>query len=292
MIRSMTGFGKAAGEYNGQHIGVEISSVNHRFLDVSVRLPTGWAELEHPIREAVKALLSRGKVNVTITRKLGIGASHRVQFDADAARQYIQSSRELSELLGSGERLGLSDLAKMDGVFYAEEEEGDFETITRVVLAALDEALDRLVEMRTGEGRRLAEELNNRLVLIQTNLSDVELRLPEVNALQEERLRARIAELNADVNVAEERIALELAVLADKADVTEEIVRLKAHIEHFRELLESPGHAGRELNFLAQEMQREINTLGVKVRDSDVARTVLQLKADLEKSREQIQNVE
>lgn len=293
MTRSMTGFGRSDRAYGGDRIGVEISSVNHRFLDCSVRLPSVWYALEPIVKETVRKHVPRGKVTVTITRKRGTASQQQtLVFDSGLAKQYIDASRNLAEMLGTNSSLSLDTLAQLDGVFYHEELEEDIEQAQAVLVEALVEALERLNTMRETEGEALAAELRHRLGLIRESLATIEKRLPELNAVYESRLRARIAELQADVGLTEERIALEIAFMADKGDVTEETVRLKTHLDHSLEMLGGPEPAGRELNFLSQEIQREANTLGSKTHDCDVAKEVLRIKSELERLREQIQNIE
>ncbi len=293
MTRSMTGFGRADAEFEGDVVTVEVSSVNHRFLDCSVRLPLMWSSLDPVVKEAVRGRLSRGKVNVFINRKRGLaGRRQSVVFDAEVAKQYLDASRELVHMLGSMETLSLDVLAQLDGVFYHEEAEDDLEKAQAVLVAIVTQALDRLDSMRQTEGKALAEELEYRLSSMRDALASIEQRLPELEKAYEQRLRVRIEELKADVSITEERIAMEIAFMADKGDVTEEVVRLKTHFDHARELIASGKPAGRELNFLSQELQREVNTLGSKVHDGEVAKAVLHMKSELERIREQVQNVE
>jgi uncharacterized protein (TIGR00255 family) len=292
MIRSMTGFGKASGSFEGQEISVELSGVNHRYLDASVRLPYAWAALEPDIKQVLRQRVSRGKIGVTVNRKRLTGASQRIQLDKDTATQYMEASRELAAMLGTADTLSLNVLAQMEGVFITEEPEESFDALREAVLGILDEATGRMNAMRETEGAALAEEIRGRLDGFRKTLAGIEARLPELNGLYEERLRTRIAEFQADLALTEERIALEVALLAEKADVTEEVVRLKTHLDHMAEMLGAKEPVGRKLDFLLQELQREINTLGVKTRDSDVARDVLFMKAELEKIREQAQNIE
>lgn len=292
MVRSMTGFGKASREMDGCAVSIELSSVNHRYLDSSLRLPNEWSSLDPVLREALKKRLSRGKLTVTISRKRGPGAPQTIRFDEGIARQYVQASKELGEMLGNGETLQLSTLAQFNGIFYHEDEGEDLDKAKTVLLDILSEALDQLDTMRAAEGRALHLELTQRLDQLRERLGAIEQRLPELNRIHEEKLRARIEELNEDAKVTEDRVALEVAVMAERGDVTEEVVRLKSHLDHARGLLDSADPVGRQLNFLAQELQREINTLGAKVRDTDVVRQILEMKSELEKMREQIQNIE
>lgn len=292
MVRSMTGFGKGTREFSGTTVSVELSSVNHRYLEQGLRIPNEWSVLEPVVRETVKAHLSRGKVNVAVVRKRGSAAGQTLKFDAEVARQYVEASKDLGDLLGTRDSLTVGALAQFDGVFYYEENESDLEAVKTALVESLEEALERLDAMRTAEGEVLSRDLALRLKLIRDALGVVEERLPALNEQYEKRLRERIHDLNDTAGLAEERIAVEVAMMAEKGDVTEEVVRLKSHLGHAAELLDSDRPVGRELNFLAQEFQREINTLGAKVRDGDVARQVLHMKAELDKFREQIQNIE
>lgn len=291
MPRSMTGFGKAGAECNGEVVTVELTSVNHRYLDCSLRLPNGWNTLDPALKKTVKDRLARGKVSMTVVRRK-LHASPSVQFDIELARQYVEASRELSHLLGTFENLTLDTLTQMDGVVYQEEAEEDIAAIEPHVQQALNDALEQLSAMRAHEGVALVTDVNERLAMLRNHLNSIEGELPQIRGHHEERLRSRIAELNADAAVTEERLAVEMAILADKSDVSEEITRLIAHFNHADTLLNLDEPIGRKLDFLIQEMQREINTLGVKVRDSGVAHVVLEMKSELEKIREQVQNIE
>ena len=292
MLRSMTGFGKGACELDGEVVTAELTSVNHRFNDCSIRAPSAWTALEPVVKAEVRKRVSRGKVNVWINRKRGMASRQQVLFDADIAKQYVAASKELAQLLRTDEALSVNVLAQLDGVFYQEEPEEDLDKVQVAVTGAVAEALDHLDAMRVTEGKALASELTYRVGLMREALAAVEERLPEINALYEERLHARVEEINADADVAEERIAIEIAMMAEKSDVTEEVVRLKTHLDHTVELLARDEPVGRELNFLAQEIHREVNTLGSKTRDADVAKDVLAMKSELERIREQVQNVE
>lgn len=292
-MRSMTGFGRADVEYNGDTISVELSSVNHRFLDCSVRMPSAWSAMDSIVKETVREYLSRGKVNVTINRRRGVGAQQQtILFDANTARQYMVASKQLAEMLGSMESLSLNVLAQLDGVFRQEEPEEDLEKVRELLGKILAEAIAGLNAMRTTEGAALTQELTYRVSLMRDALATIERRLPELNDVYEQRLRTRINELKGDTALTEERIAMEIAFMADKGDVTEEVVRLKTHFDHATELFARDDSVGRELTFLAQELQREVNTLGSKIRDSEVTKEVLRMKSELERLREQVQNIE
>jgi uncharacterized protein (TIGR00255 family) len=292
LIRSMTGFGKASCEFNDSMVSMELSTVNHRYLDASIRLPYEWSSAESNLREILKDFLSRGKLNISINRKRLQGGEKGLVLDTTVAQKYIDASKELAHLSGTEESLSLSTLSQFPGVFQQKEDEEDMEQALKSLQTLLREALTNLNEMRNVEGSKLYTDLAHRIELIRTTIEEVEARLPELNEIHTTRLRERIVELVEDNTVAEDRIAMEVAVLSDKGDVTEELVRLKSHLEHALELMDGAEAAGRKLNFLTQEIQREINTLGSKVRDTEVVRHVLDMKSELEKFREQIQNIE
>lgn len=293
MLRSMTGFGKADREFDGDLISVEASSVNHRYLDCSVRLSSTWSALEPVAKETVRKRLARGKVYVTVNRKRGPRSrGQTLRLDKEAAAQYVQASKDLVQLMGTMETLSLDVLAQLEGVFYYEDPEEDLDKAQEAVVATLTEALERLNAMREKEGQALAEDLTLRVSLMREALGDIEKRLPELESIYEQRLRTRIDELKGETTMTEERIAMEIAMLAEKGDVTEEVVRLKTHLDHALQLIAQDDSVGRELNFLAQEFQREVNTLGSKVRDCDVIKDVLRMKSELERFREQVQNIE
>jgi len=292
MTRSMTGFGKAAGEYDGQTITVEVSAVNSRYLDCNLRMPPAWNALDPIIKQTVRKHIQRGKLTVSVNRKRTMSSAKSVKFDQGIAQQYLDASKELASMIGSYETLPLSVLAQLDGVLYHEEADEDLSAVEPVLVGITEEALSRLDAMRAKEGKALSEDVLLRINLIRNGVTEIETRLPELNALYEERLRTRINELRAETSITDERMALEVALMAEKSDVTEEVVRLKAHLDHLAEILGSKEPSGRKLDFLTQEVHREVNTLGVKTRDANVAKSVIGLKSEVEKMREQIQNIE
>ncbi len=292
MIRSMTGFGKASGHILGQEVVVEISAVNHRYFDISLRLPTNWGALESEIKQLLREKISRGKINGTVSRKGLPAKGQAVQFDMETARQYIEAASKLAEVLKTDETLSLNVLMRLEGVFVPVEPEEDVESIRQPLLKLVCDATDKLNKMRALEGEKLADDIRQRLTYIATILTRVESRLPEISAEYEKRLRTRIDELKGEVNLTEERIAIEVALLAEKADVSEELVRMKAHLGHMTDLLNEHEPVGRRLDFLTQELQRETNTLGVKTRESGMIQEILTVKAEVEKIREQVQNIE
>lgn len=292
MTRSMTGFGRVSTDIDNETVTIEANAVNHRFLECTFRLPGVWASLETELRNVVKQHLSRGKITISLRRGRGATGRPVIRFDEENARQYIDASRELAHMMNSTEALSLDVLAQMEGVFYQEEQEQDIERAKSILAEALAEALGQLNQARAQEGEVLAQDIADRIAEMRDALATVEQRLPELAAAHTQRLRDRVVELNADVAVPEERLAIEIALMADKMDVNEEVVRLNSHFVQVESLLAQTEPIGRDLNFLAQELQREINTLGSKLRDTEVTREVLRLKGELEKLREQAQNIE
>jgi uncharacterized protein (TIGR00255 family) len=292
MTRSMTGFGQAVGELDGETISIEVSAVNHRFLESSLRLPMSWASLEPVLREAAKDLVARGKLYIQVRRERGPAGRPIIRYDAEVAGQYAAAANALAGMLNTTERLSLNTLAQLEGVFYHEEETRDLDRVKEVLIPVLRQALEQLNVTRTNEGQALAVDILERIAQMREALAAIETRLPEISQAYEERLRTRIADLAAETGLKEERLALEVALMADKSDVNEEVVRLKAHFAHVEDLLAGTEPAGRDLGFVAQEIQREVNTLGSKLRDIGVTREVLRLKSELEKLREQAQNIE
>ncbi len=292
MIKSMTGFGRATGAFEGETLSIELSSVNHRFFECTIKLPPAWGLLEARLREVLKERISRGKVFCSVRRDRAPGAKPAISFDLQVAEEYVRASRELVNLMNSTERISLGTLMTLDGVFSHEEAEQDLEAVGAALLEIAAKAADNLDTMRKTEGLALAADLRERFDAMRAAVAEVESRVPELNAAYEARLRERIAELNVDAKVSEDRLSVEVALMADRADVNEEIVRIKAHLDHAAQLFEQPDPVGRELGFLSQELQREINTLGSKMRDLNVTREVIKMKGELEKVREQMNNIE
>jgi uncharacterized protein (TIGR00255 family) len=292
MACSMTGFGQASGEVAGETVVIEVSAVNHRFLDPTFRLPFAWAAIEPELREAVKRQVGRGKVNVVVRRDRSASARGKVRCDFAVAQQYVDAGKELSRMMSSTQSLSLDTLARLEGVFTQEEDTQDPQQIGGPLVEILERALAQFNAVRNAEGQALTHDMLERIAQMVEALDVVEARIPELGQQYEDRLRARVAELLEDKTLAEDRISLEVAMLAEKADVNEEAVRLKAHFEQAVQLLNSPEPTGRELGFLSQEIQREVNTLGSKLRDVGVTREVLRMKSELEKLKEQAQNIE
>ncbi|MCK5861419.1 MAG: YicC family protein [Candidatus Hydrogenedentes bacterium] len=292
MAKSMTGFARNTASIAGKTVTIEISSVNHRFLDCSIRLPGPWVSIETSLRECIKKHVSRGKLNVFVRHGRGTGITPPIHLDQERAMQYIEASRKLMHEMRSTDALSLNTLITLDGVMSTVEEEPDMKAVENILASALEEALGQLNDMRAREGNALVEALSQHLKALHKSMTRVEERASELTASHEERLRRRMEEINAEVGVKEERLAMEVAVMAERMDVTEELVRLKAHIEHAHDIMAADSAIGRDLNFLTQEMQREVNTLGAKLRSVDTSRDIIEMKGEVEKFREQVQNIE
>lgn len=296
MIRSMTGFGRASFELDGAHCDVEVRSVNHRFLDVGVRLPRLLSFCEPEVRARVQERFSRGKTDVSISLPGGAAAPARVEIDLATAAQYVEAAAALEAKHGLAGGLDAARLLSLPGVARSLEREIDETPLREALLAALDRALAAAEAMRAREGEALDRELRSRLARVAELATAVEGRAADVVVAVRERLSRRAEQLRQDTGLLDEaRLAQEVVIAADRLDVTEEIVRLRSHVEQFERILaeSAPGKpAGRRLDFLLQELGREANTVGSKGQDAPVAHLVVELKTELERIREQVQNVE
>jgi len=294
MVRSMTGFGRAEATGESIVVTVEARSVNHRHLDVALRLPRSLAALELDARRVVQSRLERGRVDVNVQlTPLGGTAAQRVQIDAALAREYVARARALAMELALEGLPNLSWVLEQPGVVRLEEPEPAEPTAPWPLLAdALGRALDELVMRRTAEGDRLVDALRTLHAELTTAVDLVAARAPATAARREERLRERLRALLAETAIDETRIVTEAAIWADKSDVTEELARLRAHLSEFTLLLDKGGPVGRPLDFLIQELNREINTVASKADDLEMSQAALAAKGVLEKIREQVQNLE
>ena len=297
MIRSMTGFGR--GEFSDEisKVTVEIRSVNHRYLDIYVKMPRRYSFAEETIKSAIKERIHRGKVEVSVSVD-NIGKSDSdVRLDKELAARYYSVLSELRDSFDFGEdsRVSLSLLSKMPDVIVTTPAAEDEEAMAKRLLGATEKALDDFCSMREAEGEKLAADLSARADTIQEIRDQIEKRAPEIEKEYAAKFKARVEEILGGVyEVPEERIALEAAIFADKANITEELVRLGSHISQLRGFLQSDGTAaiGKKIDFLIQEMNREANTIGSKSNDREITSHMLELKAEIEKVREQVQNIE
>ena len=292
-MQSMTGYGRAFVEIDGRQMTVEVKSVNHRFLDIAFRMPRNLMFLEDAARKAVGAKLSRGHVDVFVTYRNLRTDARTVQVDEALFRAYADALRSLAELSGSGLRddRTLMGIARMPDVMTVTEADEDQDAVRALMLAALNEALDGLVAMRGREGDTIRADLSGRVDAIERMTAAVEARYPETVEEYRQRLKSAVAEL-VDSGVDENRLLMEVAIMADRSAIAEEIVRLNSHVQQLRALLDATEPVGRRVDFIVQELNREVNTISSKSQDIPITRLTVDMKAEIEKLREQVQNIE
>lgn len=292
MIKSMTGYGRAQGSFSGGDITVEVKSVNNRYLDCGVKLPRGYAYLEEGIKSQVQKTISRGKVDVFITINAAGADNVKISVNEPVAKGYIDAMRQLVQEYGIQDDISASAISRFSDVFLVEKQEQDENEVKSAISGVVAEALGAFDAMRTREGEALKNDLLQKAEGILTLVSKVEERSPITVKAYRERLTAKMQEVLEDRQIDEARIIQEAAIYADKVAVDEETVRLRSHVDQLQNMLSEGGVIGRKLDFLMQEMNREANTIGSKGNDVEQARNVVSIKSELEKIREQIQNIE
>lgn len=292
MIKSMTGYGRAQGSFSGGDITVEIKSVNNRYLDCGVKLPRGYAYLEEGVKSQVQKAISRGKVDVFITINAAGADNVKISVNEPVAKGYIDAMHRLVQEYGIQDDISASAISKFSDVFLVEKQEQDENEVKSAISGVVAEALGAFDAMRTREGEALKTDLLQKAEGILTLVSKVEERSPITVKAYRERLTAKMREVLEDRQIDEARIIQEAAIYADKVAVDEETVRLRSHVDQLQNMLSEGGVIGRKLDFLMQEMNREANTIGSKGNDVEQARNVVSIKSELEKIREQIQNIE
>ncbi|AGC68998.1 YicC-like protein [Thermoclostridium stercorarium subsp. stercorarium DSM 8532] len=292
MIRSMTGYGYYKYQDENVSMDVEIKTVNHRYCDIYIRMPKQLSCFEDKIRSLIMSRIHRGKVDVFLNwENLGEGVK-KVILDKNLAVEYYNAMTQLSEELQLKDDITTSVLARFPEILRIEKKEENSERVWAILEQAVNEALNLLVAMREAEGEKLKESLVEMCNNIENYRLKIKEREPLVIAEYKERLSARIKELLDSDVVDESRLAMEVAIFADKCSINEELVRLRSHLDQFLDILSMDGPVGRKLDFLLQEMNREVNTIGAKSSDLDITKSVIELKSEIEKLREQIQNVE
>lgn len=293
MIKSMTGYGRARETLHGRDITVEVRSVNNRYLDCTVKMPRAYIFAEDAVKTCVQKAVSRGKADVFITMDSTGADVAAVTVNEPLARAYMAALDKLAGL-GEGVKAGYSamDLARFPDVLTVTKAEEDQSEIAADICRVLDEALSAYNEMRAAEGRKLADDIVSRTETIRSCVGIVEERSPQTVAEYRARLRAKMEEVLSASNIDEGRILQEAAIYADKVAVDEETVRLRSHVSQMQKLVQSDKPVGRDMDFLVQEFNRECNTIGSKCKDLSITEIVLQMKAEVEKIREQVQNVE
>ena len=293
MVNSMTGFGRAIAEADGRELTVELKSVNHRYLDIGMRLPRTLIFLEDTIRSGLNEKLSRGHVDVYINYKNNRSDSRLVLLDEPLIGTYLSAIEKASDISGLRNDMTLSKLLHMPDLLTVVESDDDREAVSQLCVRAVAQATDALIVMRAVEGEKLASDIIARSRTLLDIILLIEERAPNVVRDYKDKLSARIAELlGGEIELDQTRLANEVAIFAEKADIDEEIVRLKSHISQLTAMLKDNDPAGRKLDFVVQEMNREMNTIGSKAADLAILDAVIHGKAEIEKIREQVQNIE
>jgi uncharacterized protein (TIGR00255 family) len=294
MVRSMTGYGRAEAILDGQKMVVEIKSLNHRFLEISLRIPASLSALEMEIKKKIAEPLLRGKIDATIRRDVQGSSenSHPLALNLPLAQNYYNLLTQLKQSLGLKDDIRMEMIAAQKDIFLPVESFQDITALWQRLAMVLDEALAGLVDMRRREGEILVRDLSARLDLMALLLNGIEAKTPRVVLEYQKRLTDRVREMTSGLMIDEARLSQEIAIFAEKSDITEEIVRFRSHLGQFQEMLNSEDAIGRKVDFLIQEMNREINTIGSKSSDADISKQVIEIKSELAKIREQVQNLE
>ncbi len=290
MIKSMTGYGRASNEWNGVQITVEIKSVNHRYFDVSFRMPKNLLQFESTFKKIVQQNEHRGKVDVFIQLEGADMTSNKLQADWELLDQYITLLKQAGERYELKDDLSISQLLHLEDVFHVQQQETDLDSVG--IAHSLEEAVKSLVTMRESEGDALYRDIRLKLNEMEKKVELISSMSSEVTTTYETRIRHKLAELKELEDVDEGRVLTEVALLADKASVDEEITRLRSHLTQFHDILTTEGAIGRKLDFLVQEINRELNTIGSKSTHQTISHHVVELKSEVEKIREQVQNIE
>jgi uncharacterized protein (TIGR00255 family) len=292
MLKSMTGFGAGRARVGDEEFSVELRSLNHKFCEVKARLPRELSTLEPVLVKQVKDRLARGAVELFVKRQTATASGTVPVIDVALAKEYARAFRELAQALGAPAEVSWAQVATQPGVMKLEEKGVDVESATQAVHEALEQALKALEQMRQTEGESIYADLDARLKLIEGWSREVFALAPRAVEEYRQRLSERVAELARGVAVDPQRLAQEVAMFAERTDIAEESTRLASHLEQFRALMASSEPAGRRMDFLVQEMHREVNTTGSKSQHAEISARVVSMKAEVERIREQVQNVE
>ncbi|MGN0499987.1 MAG: YicC/YloC family endoribonuclease [Ruminococcus sp.] len=294
MIKSMTGFGRCRTVLHGREISVEIKSVNHRFFEFSCRTPKGYGFLDDKLKTLVNSRVSRGKIDMFVTVGTAEDTPAEVKINHSLVSGYINAMKEISETYGIENDMTVTALSRFPDVYTVSKAEENEEEITADVLEAANTAVDSFIAMREAEGEKMKADISGRAKVILDIVDEIDERSPQTVKEYEERLLDRINRtlLDCNINIDEQRVLTEVAVFADKVAVAEETVRLRSHFAQLSKIMESQKPIGREIDFIIQEMNREANTIGSKVQDAEIAHKVVKIKSEIEKMREQIQNIE
>ena len=291
MLKSMTGFGRAECAVDGFNIKVNLKSVNHRYMDVSVKVPKYYTFVEDEIRKTAAKYISRGKVEVFVSVERTEGSGKTVVIDRDVAENYINALKSLNEF-GIEDDVKISTISQYHDIFKIENTEEDEAHITKLICDVFSFAAEDFVNMRINEGKNMEADILSHLDILAQNLALVEERYPKIVEEYRNRLFRKVSEVLEDKNVDETRIVTEAAIFAEKSDIGEETVRLASHIKEFKNAIKTDLPIGKKLDFMIQEMNRETNTMGSKANDIEISKIIVEMKSEIEKIREQIQNIE
>ena len=292
MVKSMTGYGRCEETVDGRRITVELKSVNHKYFEFSPRVTRGYGFLEDKLKTYVQSRVARGKIDLFLSIETLEDADVIVSVNHSLAAGYIAALREITERYKLPDTVTVNSLSRYSDIFSVHKAPEDEEAIWAAVKTVLEKAVDAFIAMRETEGRRLYDDVMSRAAVILELVGKIEARSPETVKEYRERLEAKLREVLSDTTIDEQRILTEAAIFADKVAVAEETVRLRSHFEQLKALLNAEEPSGRKMDFLVQEMNRETNTIGSKASDSQIAYMVVDIKAEIEKIREQIQNIE
>ena len=292
MVKSMTGYGRCEETVGGRRITVELKSVNHKYFEFSPRVTRGYGFLEDKLKTYVQSRVARGKIDLFLSIETLEDADVIVSVNHSLAAGYIAALREITERHKLPDTVTVNSLSRYSDIFSVHKAPEDEEAIWAAVKTVLEKAVDAFIAMRETEGRRLYDDVMSRAAVILELVGKIEARSPETVKEYRERLEAKLREVLSDTTIDEQRILTEAAIFADKVAVAEETVRLRSHFEQLKALLNAEEPSGRKMDFLVQEMNRETNTIGSKASDSQIAYMVVDIKAEIEKIREQIQNIE
>ncbi len=292
MVRSMTGFGRYTAVVDGRNIVVEIKSVNHRYFEFSSRVSRGYGFLDEKLKSYLQTKIARGKVDVYVSVETLDDGEVQVLINHDLADAYVKALKELAARYDIQDDISVSTLSRYSDIFSVHKAPEDEEKVWNAVRVVLDQAFASFMTMRETEGKKLEEDILSRAKSILAIVEKIEERSPQTLKEYRERLLARLQEMLGDVQIDEQRVLTEAAIFADKIAIAEETVRLRSHFDQMKAMVSSGEAVGRKLDFLVQEMNREANTIGSKATDSQIAHMVVDIKAEIEKIREQIQNIE
>lgn len=292
MARSMTGFGRGTRDMEGKSFAVEMKSVNQRYLDINIKLPRNLISLEERIRKTVSEKLSRGKVDIFITQNTYSTNDVIANFNQSLADSYIKCLQEIKERYSIRDDISVSLVSRFPDVITLNQKEEDLESIWEALSYALTDAINMLLSMREKEGAKLRNDLESKCTYMKELIGEISKRSPLIVASYKEKLEKRLSDLLKDVKLDEARVAMEVAIFSDKSNIDEEIVRLNSHIVQMMDTFSLDGPIGRKLDFIVQEMNRETNTIASKANDLELVNIVLNLKNEIEKIREQVQNIE